>query len=101
MSKMYTVEIKECEDESGDAYIDFPPEIFKGLGWEEGDDLKFLPNKDGSFTIKKVKMETIELDFDDDELLKYMQAAHERGITFNQFVENVLMERLNENEAER
>lgn len=35
-------------------------------------------------------MESIELDFSDEELLQYMKLAHERDITFNKFVENAL-----------
>ena len=35
-------------------------------------------------------MESIELDFSDEELLQYMKLAHEQDITFNKFVENAL-----------
>lgn len=33
------------------------------------------------------KLETVTVDFTDEELLKYMMMAHEMDITFNQFVE--------------
>lgn len=35
-------------------------------------------------------MESIEVDFSDEELLQYMKLAHEQDITFNKFVENAL-----------
>ena len=35
-------------------------------------------------------MESIELDFSDEELLQYMKLAHTMDITFNKFVENAL-----------
>ena len=42
------------------------------------------------------KMETIEVEFTDAELLEYMKMAHERDITFNQFVQQVLQEYLDQ-----
>jgi len=38
----------------------------------------------------------IEVDFTDEELLTYMKRAHELDITFNQFVEQVLQQFLDE-----
>lgn len=35
-------------------------------------------------------MESIDVDFSDEELLQYMKLAHEQDITFNKFVENAL-----------
>lgn len=35
---------------------------------------------------------SIPVEFSDEELLKYMKAAHEQDITFNQYVENALIE---------
>jgi len=36
-----------------DGVITFPPEMIEELGWKEGDVLKWIDNKDGSFTLKK------------------------------------------------
>ena len=55
----------------------------------EGDEVKFV-EKDGSFIIKKIKYETVQLDFVEDELFEYMQMAHDMDITFNEFVEQAL-----------
>jgi len=90
MSESHTIEVLEVEDGSGDTYIEIPPVLLKKLNWKEGDDLKFLPQPNGSILVKKVNLETVELDFDDDELFKYMQRAHELGISFNQFCEQAL-----------
>jgi len=86
--KVTELEVKESFD--GELYFRLPDDLLDRLGWEEGDDLKFIP-QDDAFIIKKVKYETIELDFDDDELFKYMQFAHERNISFNELVEEALV----------
>lgn len=41
------------------------------------------------------KLETVELEFDDKQLLEYMLAAHEADMSFNQFVNTVIKEFLN------
>ena len=86
--KITQIEIKERSD--GELFFEIPPSLLEDLGWEEGDDVKFIDNKNGSFTIKKVKYETIELDFDKEELLRYMEFAHEENITFNELCERAL-----------
>ena len=40
----------------------------------------------------------IQVEFTDEELLKYMKRAHEMDITFNQFVEQVLRKYLDEDD---
>ena len=42
--------------------------------------------------------ESIEVDFDDEELLMYMKIAHERDITFNKFVELALRKAIEEHD---
>jgi bifunctional DNA-binding transcriptional regulator/antitoxin component of YhaV-PrlF toxin-antitoxin module len=86
--KITELEVKESFD--GELYFRLPDDLLKRLGWEVGDDLKFIP-QDDAFIIKKVKYETIELDFNDEELLKYMMFAHERNISFNELVEEALV----------
>lgn len=36
MLKTYTTFVKDAEDGSGDAIIEFPPEMLDELGWQEG-----------------------------------------------------------------
>ena len=93
--KITELEVKENVD--GELYFRLPDDLLDRLGWEVGDDLKFVP-QDDAFIIKKVKYETIELDFDDEELLKYMQFAHEKNITFNELCEQAVKEKIKENE---
>ena len=44
--------------------------------------------------------ESIELEFSDEEILKYMKLAHERDITFNKFIELALRKAIEEHELE-
>lgn len=41
----------------------------------------------------------IEVDFSDEDLLKYMKAAHERDMTFNEFIADALQELIDEYKA--
>ena len=91
--KVTELEIKENAD--GELYFRLPDDVLKRLGWEEGDDLKFIPQDEG-FIIKKVKYKTIELDFDDEKLLKYMMLAHEENTTFNELCERALKAKIDE-----
>jgi bifunctional DNA-binding transcriptional regulator/antitoxin component of YhaV-PrlF toxin-antitoxin module len=85
--------LKETSD--GDLFFTIPDEMLNRLGWQEGDDLKF-EDRSGSVLIRKVKYESVELEFDDEELLKYMKFAHEKGITFNELCEEAIKAKLDE-----
>ena len=87
--KVSELEVKESFD--GELYFRLPDDLLKRLGWEVGDDLKFIP-QDDAFIIKKVKYANIDLDFDKEELLKYMTCAHEQNLSFNEFIEKALTE---------
>ena len=88
-------ELKLQETEDGELFFNIPDDVLNRLGWEEGDDIKFI-EKDGGFLVKKIKYENIELEFDEEELLKYMQCAHEENITFNEFCERAIKAKLND-----
>lgn len=88
-------ELNLQETEDGDLFFNIPDDILERLGWEEGDEIKFV-EQDGGFLLKKVKYETISLDIDDDDLLKYMMFAHEQNITFNELCQNAIKEKLEE-----
>lgn len=47
-SKKYIVTVDD------DGILKLPDEIVDSLGWEEGDTLEWIDNKDGSFTLKKI-----------------------------------------------
>ena len=72
--------------------------MLERLGWKEGDDLKF-EDRNGSVLIRKVKYESVELEFNDEQLLKYMKFAHEKGITFNELCEEAIKANLNETDS--
>ena len=91
--KISELEVKESFD--GELYFRLPDDVLNRLGWEEGDDLKFIP-QDEAFIIKKVKYENVELQFDDEELLKYMKFAHEKNITFNELCEEAVQAKIDE-----
>jgi len=88
-------ELKLKETEDGDLFFNIPDDVLERLGWKEGDEIKFV-EQDGGFLLKKVKYESVSLDIDDEDLLKYMMFAHERNITFNELCENAIKEKLEE-----
>ncbi len=87
-SEIYKVHVQKNEQD--ELFIELPSELVGNLGWNTGDDVKWEKTEGGGFRLKKVKYETVELDFDDDELFKYMQLAHERNQSFNEFVADTL-----------
>ena len=97
---MNTNELKLKETEDGDLFFNIPDDVLERLGWKEGDEIKFV-EQDGGFLLKKVKYETISLDIEDEDLLKYMMFAHEKNITFNQLCEDAVKDKLKELENER
>ena len=96
MSHKYSVEVKQVDE----CFVEIPPELLQKVGWGEGDNIKFNIQKDGSIHLKKVKMETVELDFEDEELLKMMMMAHNKGISFDEFCELALEEMITKYEFE-
>lgn len=86
---MYKRELQVEENDDGELYFQIPDDVLERLDWKEGDEIKFTEKGDG-FVLTKIKYETIELEFSDEELLKYMMAAHEEDKSFNQWVEDVM-----------
>ena len=84
MTDKYEV-IVQCNEDQ-ELYIEIPEQVLSRLGWKEGDDLKFTDNKDGSFVIKRVHLTDIELEFTDEEYYTYLKAAHEAGVSFDDWV---------------
>lgn len=56
---MKTTELQIKENSEGDLYFNIPGNLLERLGWEEGDEIKFV-EKDGGFVLTKVKYKTIE-----------------------------------------
>lgn len=96
MSNSHIVEIKQLDD----YFIEIPPAVLNKLGWKAGDEVKFDVTEYGAIQIKKMDLETVELEFDDDELLKYMKEAHDRGLSFNDFCVKALESGILENQGD-
>jgi len=94
--RQYEIELQETAE--GELFFRIPDDALTRLGWQEGDELKF-EERDGAVLIRKVKYESVELEFDDEELLKYMKFAHEAGITFNQLCEDAIKAKLDETDS--
>ena len=51
----WTITLEEADDGSGDLVMPLPQEFLQIQGWVEGDTLEWLDNKDGSWSLQKVK----------------------------------------------
>ena len=47
-----TLEVK-YDSQTGEHYLEFPPELLNQVGWDFGDELVWSPNENGSWTISK------------------------------------------------
>jgi len=55
--KIWTVTLEE-DPETGDLILPFPQEFLDETGWQEGDILEWVDNKDGSYSLVKQDNET-------------------------------------------
>ena len=103
--KLHKVTRLEVIDETGRGYVRYfkPGEHLQYQFQDDGQTLKiFVSTHDWGFS-KSIEEPAqdgraeIQVDFTDEELLKYMKRAHELDITFNQFVEQVLQQFIDEN----
>jgi len=51
VSKSWILEVKKLDD---DLIVELPEDLLKDSGWETGDSLKWIDNKDGSWTLQKI-----------------------------------------------
>jgi len=52
MNKTWTLLVQE-DPENGDAILEFPDDLMEEAGWKEGDELDWIDNKNGSYTLRK------------------------------------------------
>lgn len=52
---VYTSEVKECNDGTGDLYIDLPVPLFNDLGWDENTPLEWVITEDGRVVLRKLE----------------------------------------------
>lgn len=50
--KTWTATVQE--DADGECYLVFPLDMMERVGWQEGDDINWSDNGDGTFTLTKV-----------------------------------------------
>lgn len=93
-------QLQVSETAEGDLFFTIPDDLLDRLGWQEGDEVKFVEHGDG-FIIKKTRYETVELEFEEDELFKFMKAAHEHNMSFNELCETAVQEAINRDEQDR
>jgi bifunctional DNA-binding transcriptional regulator/antitoxin component of YhaV-PrlF toxin-antitoxin module len=94
---MNQLQVKENAD--GELFFNIPDDVLERLGWEEGDGIEFEDQGDGFF-LRRVKYDSVELDFDNEDLLKYMIFAHKQNITFNELCNRAIKEKLDEIDSE-
>jgi hypothetical protein len=54
MNNKYTVRVEE-DTETGDLILPLPQELFDNVGWQTGDTLKWIDNKNGTFSLIKAE----------------------------------------------
>tara|TARA_A200000159_G_C7336661_1_gene345351 strand:- start:2560 stop:2865 length:306 start_codon:yes stop_codon:yes gene_type:complete len=96
MTKTYEIEVQK-DSETDDLFFEIPPKLLKNLGWKTGDDLKWEETDEG-VRLRKVKYETVELEFNDEEYFKFLRFAHENNMSFNELVEESVKEAMKNNE---
>lgn len=90
MSNLYEIPIQK-DSETDELFFELPDALLKNLGWKVGDDLKWEETETGVLC-RKIKYETVELDFEDEEYFKFLKFAHERNMSFNELVEESVKE---------
>ena len=50
------------DPDTGELFVELPDKLLKQLGWEEGDDLEWIEEPNGNWTIKKISEENEEND---------------------------------------
>ena len=96
MVNTFEVEV-QTDTETNELFFEIPPELLKNLGWKTGDDLKWEETDNGVF-LRKVKYETVELELEDEDYIKYLKYAHENNMSFNELAEKAVKEAMNKNE---
>lgn len=87
--------LKVQSDNAGQLFFEIPNDLLDRLGWAEGDDIEFIEKDDG-LLLRKVKYESVELEFSKESLLEYMVFAHEQNITFNELCQNAIKNKIEE-----
>ena len=52
MTKSWTISLEE-DPETGDLILPLPPEALEQVGWQAGDTIRWIDNKNGTWTLTK------------------------------------------------
>ena len=53
----WTITLEAADDGSGDLVLPLTDEIMESAGWQTGDTLEWIDNKNGTWSIKKIENE--------------------------------------------
>ena len=73
-----------------EALLTLPDEIIKKFDIHPGDTVHFKPREDGGIELTFSKRESVEVELPEATLFALMLMAHERDITLNQLVTDIL-----------
>ena len=54
MNNVYTVRVEQDPDDPDNLILPLPEELLEKMSWEIGDNLEWINNNNGTFTLKKV-----------------------------------------------
>ena len=57
-NKTWTINLEE-DPETGDLILPLNDDILEGTGWKTGDNIEWIDNKDGSWTMKKIETQWV------------------------------------------
>jgi hypothetical protein len=57
-NKSWTIVVQE-DPETGDAILEFPPDMLEATGWREGDTLTWTDVGNGSWSLSKKEMDKV------------------------------------------
>ena len=64
-ARSYTLDVQEDSDGQ---YLIFPDEEMELLGWKEGDDIEWIDNGNGSWTLRKKEMQKVMVELEDEQV---------------------------------
>ena len=98
---MTKLEVQKYPD-SDDLFFELPPDILKRLGWDENTELEWVDNKDGSVMLKQqspVVMTEVEIEMSDSDFMRIAELAQQSNITFDQQVQQIMVEYIEQQDA--
>jgi bifunctional DNA-binding transcriptional regulator/antitoxin component of YhaV-PrlF toxin-antitoxin module len=64
-ARSHTLDVQEDSDGQ---YLIFPDEDMELLGWKEGDDIEWIDNGNGSWTLRKKEMSKVMIEMEDEQI---------------------------------